>query len=72
THIPSSQNDLSASLSCWANYTFRVIAYNRIGASDASPISEPLCTTRTCRPKTNPEGVKSSTAQSALLLIEWE
>ncbi|CAF4209111.1 unnamed protein product [Rotaria socialis] len=72
THIPSSQNDLRVSLSCWANYTFRVIAYNRIGASEASPTSEPLCTTKTCRPKTNPEGIKSSTAQSALLLIEWE
>ncbi|CAF4028111.1 unnamed protein product [Rotaria sordida] len=72
TNIPSNQNDLRVSLSCWANYTFRIIAYNRVGASDASPISESMCTTKTCRPKTNPIGVKASTTQSVPLLIEWD
>ncbi|CAF4169795.1 unnamed protein product [Rotaria sp. Silwood2] len=72
THIPSNQNDLRVSLSCWANYTFRVIAYNRVGASDSSPISESMCTTKTCRPKTNPIGIKASTTQSIPLLIEWD
>ncbi|CAF4330504.1 unnamed protein product, partial [Adineta steineri] len=72
THLPSNQYNLLVSLSCWANYTFRVIAYNRVGASDPSPISESMCTTTTCRPKTNPLGVKASATQSSPLLIEWD
>jgi hypothetical protein len=72
THLPSNQNDLRVSLSCWANYTFRVIAYNRVGVSEPSPVSESMCTTGRCRPKTNPVDVKASATQSAPLLIEWE
>lgn len=59
-------------LSCWANYTYRIIAYNRIGASDPSPISSSICSTSTCRPKINPTGVKTSTIQNAPLIIEWD
>lgn len=72
TRLPSNQYDLRVSLSCWANYTFRVIAYNRIGASDPSPISEFMCTTTTCRPRSNPVGVKAYTTQFIPLLIEWD
>jgi hypothetical protein len=72
THLPSNQYDLRVLLSCWANYTFRVIAYNRIGSSDPSPVSGSMCTTSTCQPKTNPVDVKASTTQSAPLLIEWD
>ncbi len=72
THLPSNQYDLNVILSCWANYTFRIIAYNRVGASDPSPISESMCTTSPCQPKTNPVGVRASTTQSIPLLIEWE
>ena len=72
TRLPSNQYDLRVTLSCWANYTFRVIAYNRVGASDPSPVSESMCTTGTCRPKTNPIGVKASTTQYAPLLIQWD
>jgi hypothetical protein len=31
-----------------------------------------MCTTNTCRPKTNPVDVKASATQSVPLLIEWE
>ncbi|CAF1215999.1 unnamed protein product [Adineta ricciae] len=72
THLPANQNDLRVALACWTNYTFRIIAYNRIGASDPSPISESMCSTKACRPKTNPEQVKASATQSSPLLIEWE
>ncbi|CAF0900446.1 unnamed protein product, partial [Didymodactylos carnosus] len=72
THLPSNQNDIRVSLSCWANYTFRVIAYNRVGASNPSPISETMCTTTTCRPQRNPVGVKSYTTQFSFLTIEWD
>jgi len=72
THLPSNQYDLRVSLSCWANYTFRVIAYNRVGASDPSPISESMCSTTTCRPRANPVGVRAYTTQFIPLLIEWD
>lgn len=72
THLPSNQNNLNVLLSCWANYTFRIIAYNRVGASDPSPISASMCTTKTCRPKTNPVNVKASTTLAVPLLIEWD
>ena len=72
THLPSNQYDLSVSLSCWANYTFRVIAYNRFGASDPSPVSVSMCSTSPCQPKINPMGVRASTTQSNPLVIEWD
>ncbi|UJR30186.1 hypothetical protein I4U23_017725 [Adineta vaga] len=72
THLPTNQYDLRVALSCWTNYTFRIIAYNRIGASDPSSVSESTCTTKSCRPKTNPIGIKASATQSAPLVIEWE
>lgn len=72
THLPPNQNDLRVSLSCSANYTFRVIAYNQIGASDPSPISKSMCSTSTCRPETNPSSVKASMTQSKPLVIEWD
>ncbi|CAF2121861.1 unnamed protein product [Rotaria magnacalcarata] len=72
TRLPSNQYDLRVTLSCWANYTFRIIAYNRIGASDPSAISESMCTTTTCRPRSNPVGVKAFTTQFIPLLIEWD
>ena len=50
----------------------RVIAYNRVGASDPSPISEFMCATTTCRPRTNPVGVRAYTTQFFPLLIEWD
>ncbi|CAF0804833.1 unnamed protein product [Rotaria sordida] len=72
TRLPSNQYDLRVTLSCWANYTFRVIAYNRIGASDPSAISESMCSTTTCRPRSNPVGVKAYTTPFIPLLIEWD
>ena len=59
-------------LSCWSNYSFRVIAYNRIGASDPSPMSKLKCTTTTCRPESNPIGVRAYTTPFAPLFIEWD
>jgi hypothetical protein len=72
TRLPSNQYDLRVTLSCWANYTFRVIAFNRVGASDPSPISESMCSTSTCRPRSNPVGVRAYTTQFIPLLIEWD
>ncbi|CAF1002480.1 unnamed protein product [Adineta ricciae] len=72
TRLPSNQYDLRVTLSCWANYTFRVIAYNRVGASDPSAISESMCSTATCRPRSNPVGVRAYTTQFVPLLIEWD
>ncbi|UJR16314.1 hypothetical protein I4U23_003220 [Adineta vaga] len=72
TRLPSNQYDLRVTLSCWANYTFRVIAYNRVGASDPSAISESMCSTTTCRPRSNPVGVRAYTTQFIPLLIEWD
>lgn len=72
THLPSNQYDLQVPLPCWGNYTFRLIAYNRIGASEPSLVSQSMCSTETCRPKSNPTGVRASTTQTLPLLIEWD
>jgi len=71
-HLPANQNDLRVVLSCWTNYTFRVIAYNHIGASDPSPVYQSVCTTSTCQPKYNPTNVRALTSQTQPLIIEWE
>ncbi|KAL7668919.1 hypothetical protein ACOME3_009601 [Neoechinorhynchus agilis] len=71
SHIPSSQTDLKVNLTCWANITFRVIAYNRHGASEPSSPSETMCTTAPCAPKRHPENVKSTGHITAGLRITW-
>ncbi|XP_025162697.1 neuroglian isoform X2 [Harpegnathos saltator] len=63
------QND-DVAMSPWANYTFRVLAWNKIGTSLPSPHSE-VCTTSPDVPYRNPDNVigKGTTPQN--LVISW-
>jgi hypothetical protein len=58
-------------LSCWANYTFRVKAVNRLGESESSEINTLPCTTNPCRPARHPIGVRGFGNQSNNLIITW-
>lgn len=52
--VPSTDFTYAIPMSPWANYTFRVIANNKIGPSLPSGNSEP-CTTQPDVPFTNPK-----------------
>jgi len=69
--IPGTQSDLTIPLSCWANYTFRIKAVNRLGESDPSEISAIPCYTNPCRPSKQPIGVRSFGNTSNNLIINW-
>jgi hypothetical protein len=58
-------------LTCWANYTFRVKATNRLGDSDPSEINTIPCYTNPCRPSRHPIGVRAFGNQSNNLIITW-
>lgn len=70
-NIPGTQSDLTFDLSCWANYTFRVKAVNRLGDSDPSEIFSVPCETNPCRPSRHPIGVRGFGNQSNNLIITW-
>ena len=69
--IPGTQSDLTFGLSCWANYTFRIKAVNRLGESDPSEITSSPCLTNPCRPSRHPIGVRAFGNQSNNLIITW-
>ena len=69
--IPGTQSDLTFNLSCWANYTFRIKAVNRLGESDPSEIASSPCFTNPCRPARHPFGVRAFGNQSNNLIITW-
>lgn len=57
-------------MSPWANYTFRVIARNKIGASLPSGHSQ-VCTTPEDVPHKNPDGVQGKGSTPNNLVIKW-
>ncbi|XP_043247428.1 neuroglian-like [Amphibalanus amphitrite] len=66
----SSDNSYVVSLSPWSNYTFRVIAVNRVGPSLPSGHSE-VCTTPKNLPEKNPENVEGRGTEPDNLVIRW-
>ncbi len=54
----------------WANYTFRVIAKNRIGPSLPSKHSQ-VCKTDEDLPYRNPAGVEAQGREPTNLVISW-
>ena len=69
--IPGTQSDLSFPISCWANYTFRMKAVNRLGESDPSMMLTDMCYTNPCRPARQPIGVRAFGNQSNNMIIQW-
>uniref|UniRef100_T1JDB9 Neuronal cell adhesion molecule n=1 Tax=Strigamia maritima TaxID=126957 RepID=T1JDB9_STRMM len=68
--VPATDRSFSVSMSPWANYTFRVIARNKIGDSLASEHSEP-CHTPPDVPHKNPDNVVGKGTTPTNLVISW-
>lgn len=57
-------------MSPWANYTFRVIAWNKIGPSLPSSHSQ-VCTTQPDVPYKNPDNVEGKGTEPNNIVISW-
>lgn len=69
-NVPASDPRFSLSLHPWLNYTFRVIARNKIGQSLPSEPSQ-TCTSDKAQPSTNPTDVKGRGTTPNNLVISW-
>ena len=69
-NIPAPDNRFKVSMSPWANYTFRVVARNKIGPSLPSDASD-RCTTEEDVPHKNPEKVVGRGSTPSNLEITW-
>lgn len=68
--VPAVDMSYNVPMSPWANYTFRVIAWNKIGPSGPSSHSE-VCTTQPEVPHKNPDHVIGAGNRSDNLVIKW-
>lgn len=68
--VPATDFTYTVSMSPWANYTFRILAFNKIGPSLPSGHSEP-CTTQPDVPYKNPDNVKGNGKEPTNLIISW-
>ncbi|XP_032664587.1 neuroglian isoform X2 [Odontomachus brunneus] len=69
-HVPATAQNEIVPMSPWANYTFRVLAWNKIGVSLPSPHSE-ICTTLPDVPYKNPDNVMGKGTTPQNLVITW-
>ncbi|XP_055958104.1 neuroglian isoform X1 [Patella vulgata] len=67
----STQTQVTLPLSPYANFTYRVIAYNKIGESDPSFPSESGCRTNPALPSKNPENLRTIGYKRNYLYMEW-
>lgn len=68
--VPATDFTYTVSMSPWANYTFRILAFNKIGPSQPSGHSEP-CTTQPEVPFKNPDNVEGKGSEKNNLIISW-
>ncbi|XP_058802233.1 neuroglian isoform X2 [Phymastichus coffea] len=69
-HVPATDQSYTIGLTPWANYTFRVIAWNKIGPSQPSSHST-VCTTLPDVPYKNPDNVEGKGDDPQNLVIKW-
>ncbi|KAG7310344.1 hypothetical protein JYU34_003117 [Plutella xylostella] len=69
-NVPAIDTSWTVDLSPWANYTFRVIAWNKIGPSMPSSHSE-VCTTQPDVPYKNPDNVEGKGTDPSNMVISW-
>ncbi|XP_057339173.1 neuroglian isoform X3 [Microplitis mediator] len=68
--IPGTSQTYNPPMSPWANFTFRVIAVNKVGRSKASPHSQ-VCTTLPDVPYENPKNVMGNGTDPHNIVISW-
>lgn len=68
--VPPTESSFAVSLNPWANYTFRILAINKIGQSLPSSHSN-VCTTGSDVPFKNPDNVKVQFTQPNTFIISW-
>ena len=69
--VPQNKRVLRATLSPWGNYTFRVLARNKIGTSEPSKHTVEVCRTVQDVPFKNPENVMGEGDLPNNLVIFW-
>ncbi|XP_046562215.1 neuroglian-like isoform X6 [Haliotis rubra] len=69
--VASQKTSANITLSPYANYTFRVLAYNKIGESDPSFPTVKICRTNPARPLHHPENLRTIGDRKGELHIEW-
>lgn len=70
--ISDKDNVYIVPLSPYVNYTFRVLARNKIGTSLPSYPGNQVCTTQSAVPTTNPTGVKTLNEDPSWLVVTWQ
>lgn len=68
--VPSTDFSYTIPMSPWANYTYRVIAVNKVGHSSPSEHSE-SCTTQIDVPFKNPDNVEGKGTEPNNLVVSW-
>lgn len=68
--IPASNQTYTVPMNPWTNYTFRVIATNKIGKSVPSLHSR-VCSSQPDVPYDNPENVEAFGTEPTNLVISW-
>lgn len=70
TNVPAPDTKFKIALSPWANFTFRVIARNKIGSSEPS-LPYGFCSTKDSVPYKNPDNVVGRGESPGNLVIRW-